>query len=187
MNTSKHYRLRVVEFYSVVHRILILLMITGYCLPAATYGAQREKLVVLPFEIVDNTPVAGGGERNQKMLDKLTYYISRSISAEGLFEVVPQSEVNEMMSSAQLGTYIRTCNECELDLAKRVDGDKVMTGWIYKMSILILTMHVKVKDVRSEETIVSKAYDFRGDNEKAWLRAAKYMLRDLYEIMGQRQ
>jgi hypothetical protein len=73
---------------------------------------------------------------------------------------------------------------CEYDLAKKVEGDKVMTGWIYKMSILVLTMHIEVKDVKSEKTIISKAYDFRGDNEKAWLRAAKYMVRDLGEMMG---
>jgi hypothetical protein len=162
----------------------MLLIIAGYWLPAATHGAQHERLVVLPFEIVDNTPVEGGRERNKKMLDKLTRYISQRIGEAGLFDVAPQSEVNEVVNNAQLGTYIRTCNKCEFDLAKRVDGDKVMTGWIYKMSLLILTMHIKVKDVHSEETIVSKAYDFRGDNEKAWLRAAEYMIRDLSAMMG---
>jgi hypothetical protein len=59
-----------------------------------------------------------------------------------------------------------------------------MTGWIYKMSILVLTMHIQVKDVKSEKTLIRKAYDFRGDNEKAWLRAAKYMVRDLGEMMA---
>jgi hypothetical protein len=66
-----------------------------------------------------------------------------------------------------------------------VDGDKVMVGWIYKMSILVLTLHIKVKDVESEKTLISKAYDFRGDNEKAWLRAARYMVRDLQKMVEQ--
>jgi hypothetical protein len=52
------------------------------------------------------------------------------------------------------------------------------------MSILVLTMHIEVKDVKSEKILISKAYDFRGDNEKAWLRAAKFMVRDLGKMMG---
>jgi hypothetical protein len=152
---------------------------------AKTEAAQRERIAILPFEIVDNTPVPGGEARNEQMLDKLTLYVAQSVDEAGIFHVVPQDAVEDVVDSAQLGTYIRTCNRCEYDLAKQVAGDKVMTGWIYKMSILILTMHIEIKDVASEQTLIKKAYDFRGDNEKAWLRAAKYMVRDLSEMMGQ--
>ncbi|MGD8912437.1 MAG: DUF2380 domain-containing protein [Candidatus Thiodiazotropha sp.] len=118
------------------------------------------------------------------MLNSITNFIGRTINNEGIFDVVSQTPVNDTVDAAQLGTYIRTCNQCEYDLAKKVEGDKVMTGWIYKMSILVLTLHIEVKDVASEKTIISKAYDFRGDNEKAWLRAARYMVRDLGKMMG---
>ncbi|MCG8082775.1 MAG: DUF3280 domain-containing protein, partial [Candidatus Thiodiazotropha taylori] len=60
-----------------------------------------------------------------------------------------------------------------------------MTGWIYKMSILVLTMHIEIKNVTDERILISKAYDFRGDNEKAWLRAAQYMIRDLRGMMAE--
>lgn len=162
----------------------LMLVTTLAASPAAAVAIQNETLVVLPFEIVDNTPVPGGVERNQEMLEKLTEFISHKIDEEGIFDVVAQTEVNDMVNAAQLGTYIRTCNRCEYDLAKQVEGDKVMTGWIYKMSILVLTMHIEVKDVTSEQTLISKAYDFRGDNEQAWLRAARYMVRDLEEMMN---
>lgn len=163
----------------------ILVIITFAVTPASSIAMQNERLVVLPFEIVDNTPVPGGVERNEMMLEKLTNFISQKIDEAGIFDVVPQADVNDTVNNAQLGTYIRTCNRCEYDLAKKVKGDKVMTGWIYKMSILILTMHIEVKDVQSEKILISKAYDFRGDNEKAWLRAAKYMVRDLAEMIMQ--
>jgi hypothetical protein len=168
--------------FNVVTHLLFIVLFTA--LPGSASALQHEKLVVLPFEIVDNTPVPGGDERNEKMLNRLTHFIGEAIDSEGIFDVVSQDQVNDAVDAARLGTYIRTCNRCEYDLAKKVDGDKVMTGWIYKMSILILTMHIEVKDVKSEKTLISKAYDFRGDNEKAWLRAAKYMVRDLGEMMG---
>jgi hypothetical protein len=167
--------------FAVIKRILLILMIS--LAPVPSMAMQNARLVVLPFEIVDNTPVPGGVERNQKMLDKLTRYISQKISQEGIFNVIAQSEVNRMVKDAQLGTYIHTCNLCEYDLAKKAGGDRVMVGWIYKMSILVLTLHIEVKDVEREQTLIRKAYDFRGDNEKAWLRAAKYMIRDLQQMV----
>ncbi|MCG8043406.1 MAG: DUF3280 domain-containing protein [Candidatus Thiodiazotropha endolucinida] len=127
----------------------------------------------------------GGQERNQKMLDKLTRYIGDSIHQAGLYQVVSQNQVNRAVEDAHLGTDIRNCNLCEYDLARQVDGEKVMTGWIYKMSILVLTMHIEIKNVTDERILISKAYDFRGDNEKAWLRAAQYMIRDLRGMMAE--
>lgn len=186
MNTSKCCRLSIIEFSSTAHwavALILCLITAGIFTPAISNAAQGERLVVLPFEIVDNIPVPGGDERNEAMLEKLTHFIGQMIDEAGLFEVVSQSEVNGVVSAARLGTYIHTCNQCEYDLAKQVDGDKVMIGWIYKMSMLILTMHIEIKDVASGQTLISKAYDFRGDNEKAWLRAAKYMVRDLGEMM----
>lgn len=185
MNTLKYCHLRAAESSRAVRvPVSLLLIIVCMAFPVLTSAAQGERLVVLPFEIVDNTPVPGGEARNEKMLDTITRFTARNIGETGLFDVVSQAEVDDAVSAARLGTYIHTCNRCEYDLARQIDGDKVMVGWIYKMSILVLTLHIEVKDVASEKTLISKAYDFRGDNEKAWLRAAGYMVRDVAEMLG---
>jgi hypothetical protein len=183
MNILKYYR-PAVDFISGNPRYLILLLVLYWVvLPIHADVRQVDKIAVLPFEIVDNTPVPGGEARNDEMLEKLTLFITDTIDEEGLFQVVPHTSVLQVVEDAQLGTYIRNCNRCEFDLAREMQSDKVMTGWIYKMSILVLTMHIEIKDVDSEKILIKKAYDFRGDNEKAWLRAAKYMLRDLRQMM----
>ncbi|MCU7942942.1 MAG: DUF3280 domain-containing protein [Candidatus Thiodiazotropha sp. (ex Cardiolucina cf. quadrata)] len=183
MNILKYYP-GSIEGPKIVQLAVFMAMIACILSPAASKAAQRERLVVLPFEIVDNTPVPGGDTRHRKMLEKITGFIGETIEHEGIFDVVSQQQVNDAVNAARLGTYIHTCNHCEYDLAEMVEGDKVMIGWIYKMSMLILTMHIEVKDVESKKTVISKAYDFRGDNEKAWLRAARYMVRDLGEMFG---
>jgi hypothetical protein len=183
MNTSKYNR-PAADLYPGNPLTLILLLVLYWTIsPVYADARQIDKIAVLPFEIVDNTPVPGGEARNDKMLEKLTRYITDAIEKEGIFQVVPHASVEEVVEDAQLGTYIRNCNRCEFDLAREMKSDKVMTGWIYKMSILVLTMHIEIKDVGSEKTLIKKAYDFRGDNEKAWLRAAKYMVRDLRQMM----
>jgi hypothetical protein len=143
---------------------------------------QEQMLVILPFEIVDNTPVPGGAERNSSMLEKLTDFVAQRIDAADLYRVVPMERVRAVVADARLGTDVHTCNLCEIDLAKEAGGDRVMVGWIYKMSTLVLTLHIEIKDVDTEETVLLKAYDFRGDNEYAWRRAAEYMVRDLKNL-----
>ncbi|MCM8854819.1 MAG: DUF3280 domain-containing protein [Candidatus Thiodiazotropha sp.] len=148
-------------------------------------ASEKERLVILPFEIIDNIPGPGSKERNEQMLKNLTTFIGKKIKEHELFEVVTQNRVNDLVSAAQLGTEVHNCNLCEFDLARQAGGDKVMIGWIYKMSLLILTLHIEIKDVSGEQTIIRKAYDFRGDNEYAWSRAAKYMVRDLKSMIAQ--
>ncbi|MEJ2461167.1 MAG: DUF2380 domain-containing protein [Candidatus Thiodiazotropha sp.] len=187
MSTSKSYRSLILKFRNAVqsgYKPGLLLLVAALSTPAGAGAATGGRLAVLPMEIVDNTPVAGGEERNAAMLEKLTRFIAQRLEDENIFEVVAPAKVDEIVSNANLGTYIHTCNRCEYDLARQAGGDKVMVGWIYKMSLLILTLHIEIKDVESEQTLLSKAYDFRGDNEKAWLRAANYMVRDLGEIMA---
>jgi hypothetical protein len=183
MNISKYYRPTAELFRGNPRYLILLLLLYWMVSPIYADARQVDKIAVLPFEIVDNTPVPGGEARNQQMLQKLTQFITDTIRDEGIFQVVPHASVQQVVDNADLGTYIRNCNRCEYDLAREMKSDKVMTGWIYKMSILILTMHIEIKDVGSEKILIKKAYDFRGDNEKAWLRAAKYMLRDLRQMM----
>lgn len=166
-----------------------ILAILAICLihiaPNQSMASEKERLVILPFEIIDNIPSPGSKERNEQMLKNLTTFIGKKIKEHELFEVVTQNRVNDLVSAAQLGTEVHNCNLCEFDLARQAGGDKVMIGWIYKMSLLILTLHIEIKDVSGEKTIIRKAYDFRGDNEYAWSRAAKYMVRDLKSMIAQ--
>ena len=155
----------------------LILLWFGIALPAS--AQSKEKLVILPFEIVDNIPAPGSEERHDKMLQEMVRDIAERIDKAGIYQVMPQQQVDAAVAAANLGTAIHNCNHCEIDLAKQLGGDKVMVGWVYKMSLLILTLHIEIKDVASERTLLSKAYDFRGDNEKAWRRAAEYMVRDL--------
>ncbi len=187
MSTSKSCRSVIIESRNTLQSafaLALFLFAAALLTPGGASAATGSRLAVLPFELVDNIPTPGSEERNAQRLEKLTRYIAQRIGDEGIFEVVPQAQVDDIVDTAQLGTYIHTCNRCEIDLARQAGGDRVMVGWIYKMSLLILTMHIEIKDVTSGQTLLSKAYDFRGDNEKAWLRAADYMVRDLGEIMA---
>jgi hypothetical protein len=148
--------------------------------PAVNAGEDpRQTLAVLPFEIKDTSGEVGGGSRHEAMLAGLTRYVARRVAASGAFDVLDEAHVTAAVKAADPGTYLRSCNGCEIDIAQSVGADAVMIGWFYKVSTLIGTLHVVVKEVSTGKVIYAHVFDFRGDNEKAWQRAASYMIEGL--------
>jgi hypothetical protein len=49
------------------------------------------------------------------------------------------------------------------------------------MSTLIGSLHIEIKDVATGKIVYTRAFDFRGDNQRAWDRAAKIFVEELTE------
>lgn len=168
----------------------LVLLLAGLALaqtataPVRAGDLTHQRLAVLPIEIADNSGEAGAADRHKAMLAGLTRVVSEKLAASGLYEVVPQERVAEAVAAENPGTYLRACNGCERDIAKRAGADRVMMAWIFKMSSLVLTLHVVIKDVATGDVVFTHAFDFRGDNEKAWTRAAEYMVGTLARAHG---
>ena len=71
-------------------------------------------------------------------------------------------------------TYIRTCNDCETTLVQKAGADLLLTGVVNKVSTLSLFMGGSVTQASSGELIYHQGFDFRGDNDASWARAAKF-------------
>ncbi|MBZ0208220.1 MAG: DUF3280 domain-containing protein [Hyphomicrobium sp.] len=135
-----------------------------------------QTIAVLPFEIHDTSGEVGSPTRHDAMLAALTRLVGEKIEASGLYRVVPQPRVDSAVASVNSGTFLRSCNGCEIDIARRAGADAVLIGWFWKVSTLIGSLHIEIKDVASGRTVYARVFDFRGDNEKAWQRAAEYMV-----------
>ncbi len=143
-------------------------------------------LAVLPFEIDDNSGEVGAPDRHDAMLASLTRFVAGKIAAARIFDVVDEARVTEAVAAANPGTYLRRCNGCELDIARSVGADRVMIGWLFKMSSLVMSLHVVIKDVATGKVVYAHTFDFRGDNEKAWQRAADYLVEELRRSQSSR-
>jgi hypothetical protein len=167
-------------------RQLARVLLIGLALAIAPTGAPRPQaeerarvLAILPFELHDTSGELGAPNRHDGMLATLTRSVGEKIAAAKLYDVVAEPRVAAAVEAVRPGTYLRQCNGCELDIAKRVGADRVMVAWIYKVSSLVLTLHVAIKDAATGEIVFARVFDFRGDNEKAWQRAADYMVKSL--------
>ncbi len=80
--------------------------------------------------------------------------------------------------------FLRSCNGCEIDLARRAGADLVMLGNFNKVSTLVGSMEIKIKDANTGGIVYARTFDFRGDTDAAWLRAGKFFLDELRRSEG---
>jgi hypothetical protein len=155
------------------------LALAAFLVSPAVAGDTRPALAVLPFEINDTSGEVGTSARHEPMLGALTAFVGDRLAASSLYSVVQKEKVAAAIAVTNSGTYLRNCNGCELDIARRAGADQVMIGWIWKVSTLIGTLHIEIKDVATGRTTYAHVFDFRGDNDKAWQRAVDYMVAGL--------
>jgi hypothetical protein len=145
--------------------------------PAAWAEEARRRLLVLDFELIDtsNEPVDQSAE-HAKRLARARDDIGAGLAARGVYDVVERATIASDLDAILKQTYIRTCNGCELSLARKAGADFVLTGVVNKVSTLILSMGVSIARVSTGETIYHQGFDFRGDNDQSWARAAKFFV-----------
>jgi hypothetical protein len=73
---------------------------------------------------------------------------------------------------------MRTCGGCDIDLARRVGARIAVTGWVQKVSNLILNINLVARDVSTGKVIEAGSVDIRGNTEESWSRGLAYLLRD---------
>jgi hypothetical protein len=84
-------------------------------------------LLALPLEMVDTS---GGARPNMQedRLAPLTEYLSRQLSAHGLYAIIDPTPIDIEIDRARATQPLDRCNGCERDLARLVHADRVLIG-----------------------------------------------------------
>jgi hypothetical protein len=134
-----------------------------------------KRLLVLDFEIVDTSgePLDQRADHARR-LAAARDAIGAGLAARGTYEVVDRAAIRADLDEILKQTYLRTCNGCETALARKAGADLVMTGLVNKVSTLILSMGVSIARASSGELVYHQGFDFRGDTDESWSRAAQF-------------
>lgn len=73
---------------------------------------------------------------------------------------------------------MRTCNGCDVDLARQAGAKISVTGWVQKVSNLILNINLVARDVSTGKVIDAGSVDIRGNTDESWSRGLSYLLRN---------
>lgn len=160
---------------STIHRRALLFC--AMTLPFAARADTLKRLLVLDFELLDTSqePVDQSAVHARRLASTRDE-IASGLAAKGVYDVVDRSIIAADIDEILKQTYIRTCNGCELTLGKKSGADLVLYGQVNKVSTLILSMGVSIKRVATGELVYRQGFDFRGDNDQSYARAAKYFV-----------
>ncbi|MGB3316244.1 MAG: DUF3280 domain-containing protein [Albidovulum sp.] len=93
------------------------------------------------------------------------------------FDLVPLDPVAEDLANT---LNPADCAGCDVRFGVRLDADYVLVGEVQKVSNLILSMNLVLRDTASGQMIRGKSVDIRSNTDESWQRGMNYILKTHY-------
>ncbi len=152
----------------------------------ALTGAQARdpKVAIFDFEMVDTSlQGAANGPRadEEARLVTLSNALRQRLAQSGRFDVVDIAPVAAQARASNL----QACGGCDAGFARELGAKYSVTGWIQKVSNLILNLNIVIRDADSGKIVWAKGVDMRGNTDESWSRALDYLVRNYLLAPGQ--
>ncbi len=92
------------------------------------------------------------------------------------FTLVPIDPVAKRLETI---TNPTDCNGCDTAMAAELGADYALTGEVRKISNLILSLELNLRDAESGQTLRAGTVDIRGNTDETWRRGFSYLLRNI--------
>ncbi len=158
-------------------KIETALFIGMVALTVASAAAAEPKVAVFDFELVDTSlegATYGPRPDQQARLVQITNQLRDRLAQSGRVALIDISPVEAQAKAANL----RTCEGCDADLANRLGADFAVSGWVQKVSNLILNMNIIVREAKTARITSLKSVDMRGNTDESWSRAIDWLIRN---------
>ena len=166
-----------------VSRAATLLFLAWIVMPVTTPAAELVlRLIVMEPELDGDTSDASRRAEWQDRLDLLAERVSSELSAADLYDVLDPGPAEAEFAKHRHRAAVYACDVCARSVARATDADRVLSLRVFRLSNLILSLHAIVRDGPSGAVRYARVLDFRGDNDRSWLRAADYLIRDLSQL-----
>jgi hypothetical protein len=138
---------------------------------------------VLNLELVDSSgEVTDQHEDHERRLAAIRQTLASELAARDVYDVVDPAKIQAEINATRARQYLHACNGCEVRFARAAGADRVLAGHVRKVSSLVMALWVDIRDADTGRPVVRKVLDFRGDNDRAWQRAALYLVRELEQL-----
>lgn len=144
-------------------------------------AARTRSLVVYGVEVEGDLSDTSRRAEWRARAAMLTDALRRGLDSPGLYDVLDAAPATDILDGLSDRSEVHACTECLLAVSRRLGADRILAPWVFRVSNLILALHLEVRDGGSGEILYRKSLDFRGDNDRAWLKAGDYFVRWLKE------
>jgi len=161
-------------------KLLTYLFLLTFSLPLAAQELKSNGTVAfLGLTFIDtSTEGAYNGSREDESarLQLVEAEIRERFAAEGftLLDLAPiAEELDNTVNPAN-------CYGCELRMAAKLDADYVLVGVVQKVSNLIISMNMVMRDVKTEAVVRGQSVDVRSNTDDSWLRGMRYIMKNTF-------
>ncbi|MFS8036328.1 DUF3280 domain-containing protein [Xanthobacter sp. AM11] len=148
----------------------------------ASAAAAPVPTAVFGFEFFDDT-LEGPRADQTARLALANAELARLVAASG--EMAPVDLSSQAARMAELAPFF-TCNGCEAPVARAAGARLEMLGVVRKISNLILTFTLVVREVDGPERLLRAGQvDIRGNTDESWLRGVRYLMQNRILAPGQ--
>ncbi len=144
--------------------------------------AEALRAAAFPFELYDTSlqgEQGGAGANEHARLALIDGELHDLLAKSGRYEPVPLGA-----EAAKAGDMdLRTCDGCEVPLARDLGAAVSVVGWVQKVSPLILNINLVIRDAKTGNVLNAGSVDIRGDTDESWSRGVAYLLRDRMHIL----
>jgi Protein of unknown function (DUF2380) len=152
-----------------IFALIILMSAPAYAEPA--------KIAVFDFELVDTSlqgEVDGPRADEQRRLREAGDQLRKALAESGKFVVL---DIAPVLAAAH-ASNLQACGGCDVKYAQQLGADLAITGVVQKVSNLILSMNIYLRDTNTGRLVTAMSADFRGNTDESWSRATSYLLRN---------
>lgn len=155
--------------------IALLMMLPGHSLAEGLKPGATMAFFGITF-IDTSTEGAYNGERPDEMtrVKMVETYVAEELQKRG-FTLVDISPVEEGVNRI---VNVADCNFCDVLMARELGVDYSVVGEVQKVSNLILSMNLIVRDTVEGKHAKGMSVDIRGNNDNSWKRGMRYILKN---------
>jgi hypothetical protein len=163
-------------------RVLGALAASVLCPTHIASGQQPlKKLLMLDFELIDEQAADVPFPEGPARLAMISRRLREAFVRERFYEVIDPAPVASLIEEIRKTQNLLDCNGCDIDIARKAGVDRLLLGWVQKVSNLILNINIEVREATSGKPVLVKSVDLRGNTDQSWQRGIDYLVRDMVE------
>lgn len=141
-------------------------------------SGDRQRLAIFDIELQD---ASHEGELHGKRRDETDRLALLSTELRKLIEKTQRYKIVDISAAAaeiSKKRPLRSCNGCDVEIAKRFGASQSLLSVVYKVSNLILEIHLYLRDTESGKVINHMHANIRGNTDESWLHGLRWLIRN---------
>lgn len=146
-------------------------------MPLRPAYAEPTRVAVFDLELLDTSldgQMLGTTEAELRRLAALSERLRGKLADSGRYEVVDIAPVRAAAGRANL----QACGKCDTRLAREVGADLAVSGVVQKVSNLILSINLYVRDAQTGALVRGASADIRSNTDESWTRGLDWLLKN---------